>query len=431
MPIRVLKFGGTSVGDTDKIQRVAGIIQQIKAQSGDQVVAVVSAMGHSTDHLVDLAKAFMPIPSGREHDALLATGEMVSAALMAMALNKSGCPALSLNAWQAGMHTESVFNKARLLTIDAAKIRALLDGGQTVIVTGFQGINTQGDITTLGRGGSDTTAVALAAALNATQCDIFTDVRGVYSTDPRIVPAAVKLPQIAYIEMMELARLGAQVLHPRAVETARQWQVKLCVRSTFDLEDCGTMIVDESALQQTPLEGNRPVSGIAADTSQARIAVMAVPDQPGIVSRIFGALSEHKISVDMIIQAVGPSTQTNDVVFTVAADDAELAQSIVAPICTALGGQGVAVDTDIAKISIVGVGMIDRPGIAADMFAALAQAGINIKMIATSEIKISCLVEKAQAKAAVAAIHRTFFEGEAPQELPEPQKVLVDQKLGY
>jgi aspartate kinase len=432
MSLIVLKFGGTSVGTPEKIQRVARIIVNLKAHENARIVTVVSAMGHSTDHLVDLAKAIDPQPEGREYDALLATGEMVSTALMAMCLNHMGLAAVGLNAWQAGMHTEAVFNKARLTTIDVANIHRHLDEQKIVIITGFQGIDTEGNLTTLGRGGSDTTAVALAAALKADRCDIFTDVRGVFSTDPRIVPEAIKLEQIAYIEMMELARLGAQVLHPRAVETARQWHVPLCVRSTFDLEDSGTMIVSEEVLSQLPLEGTRPVSGIASDTSQARIAVIGVPDQPGVVSKIFGALAEKRVSVDMIIQAVGPSTQTNDVVFTVALDDAPAAQAVVQAVARELGGTGeVLVDTDIAKISVVGVGMIDRPGIAADMFKALAQAGINIKMIATSEIKISCLVAKAEAKSAVAAIHRIFFEDlPAPATLQE-DRVLVDQKLGY
>jgi aspartate kinase len=435
----VQKFGGTSVQTVEKIQRVAKIIADTVAE-GNQVVAVVSAMGHSTDALVALAKEICDRPSGRDYDALLATGEMVTASLTAMALNQLGCPAIGLNGPQAGIHTENIHNSARILTIDAPVIEQHLNAGKVVIVTGFQGVNDYGDITTLGRGGSDTSAVALAGELRATRCDIFTDVRGVYSTDPRIVPEAVKLDKIAYIEMLELARVGAQVLHPRAVETARQADVTVRVRSTFHLEDCGTLLlgVDDMAIE-TALP---PVAGIACDDSQARLALRAVPDQPGVAAEIFGKLAQHNISVDMIIQSLSSHDKgelvdadlleatsgkgVNDIAFTIHSDDVAQAVQVLEGVRQTLGAEAVVSDTDIAKISIVGAGMVDRPGIAADMFEALAEAGVNIKMIATSEIKISCLVEKSKAKHAIQVLHRRFF----PQ-ATQDQSQLVDDKLGY
>jgi aspartate kinase len=272
----------------------------------------------------------------------------------------------------------------------------------------------------LGRGGSDTSAVALAGALNAQRCDIFTDVRGVYSTDPRVVPEAVKLNEIAYIEMLELARVGAQVLHPRAVETARQGEVTVFVRSTFELDDPGTRVVGVEAMEM-----DRSVAGIAADDSQARLALLSVPDQPGIAAEIFGSLATHNISVDMIIQSLSDEN-TNDIAFTVALDDLNDAMKVLEEVRQKIGAAEVKVDQDIAKVSIVGAGMIDRPGIAADMFHALAGAKINIKMISTSEIKISCLVDKEQAKDAVRAIHAKFFPANTT-----PEEVIVNQKLGY
>lgn len=419
MPIVVQKFGGTSVGDPEKIQRVARIITDTY-EKGNKVVAVVSAMGHSTDALVDLAKKLSLAPNGREYDALLATGEMVSASLMAMAIQSLGYRAVGLNGAQAGILTEDLYNRARILEIKTETMLRYLEEGTIVIVTGFQGINSLGDFTTLGRGGSDTSAVALAGALGASRCDIFTDVRGVYSTDPRIVPQAVKLNDIAYIEMLELARVGAQVLHPRAVETARQGEVQVFVRSTFDLEDPGTRIVGVDAM-----ELDRSVAGIAADESQVRLALAGVPDQPGVAAEIFGSLANHNISVDMIIQSLS-SDKTNDIAFTVSEDDSHEAIRILEEVRSKIGAREVKTDPDIAKVSIVGAGMIDRPGIASDMFHALAGAQINIKMISTSEIKISCLVDKASAKDAVKVIHETFFPASTPME-----EVVVNEKLGY
>lgn len=419
-PIIVMKFGGTSVGDVEKIRRVARIIVDTY-EKGYKVVTVVSAMGHSTDALVDLANAITETPSGREYDALLATGEMVSTSLMAMCISGMGYKAIGLNGHQAGIVTEDLYNRARIMSIDPSYMHQLLNDNHIVIVCGFQGKNSKNEFTTLGRGGSDTTAVALAGALGAERCDIFTDVRGVYSTDPRVVPEAVKLNDIAYIEMMELARLGAQVLHPRAVETARNADVRVCVRSTFDLEDCGTMVVGEEAL-----EVDRRVAGIACDTSQARIAIVGVPDRPGVAAAIFGGLASQNVSVDMIIQSLGTDGVSNDIAFTVSSNELHEALKVMNDVKGKIGAKDVVVDNDIAKVSIVGVGMIDRPGIAADMFEALSSNQINIKMISTSEIKISCLVEKENANRAVQAIHHQFFPPST-----ETENVLVNEKLGY
>ncbi|MEB3286632.1 MAG: aspartate kinase [Vampirovibrionales bacterium] len=443
-PLIMQKFGGTSVGDAERIKRVARIIADT-AEQGYHVAVVVSAMGHSTDHLVDLANQLTENPSGREYDALLATGEMVTTALMAMALNSMGYPAIGLSGPQAGIHTEDLYNRARILEIKTEHIINQLNGGKIVIISGFQGQNSLGETTTLGRGGSDTSAVALAGALGAERCDIYTDVRGVYSTDPRVVPEAVKLDQISYIEMMELARVGAQVLHPRAVELAKRGNVTLSKRSTFHLEDPGTMIVDHSFLERV-----NPVTGVASDKSQARLAIVGVPDKPGVAADIFGNLADANISVDMIIQSLGSehSGTTNDIAFTIPSTDLADGKRILEDVKNKVGAAAVLVDDDIAKVSIVGAGMIDRPGIAADFFQALSTAGINIKMIATSEIKISCLVEKSAADSAVRAIHKAFFpdaklpaESAIPEEAEEQSLVkealidefgeLVDEKVGY
>lgn len=425
MSLIVQKFGGSSVADVDKIRHVARVVADAYDQ-GHQVVTVVSAMGKTTDGLVALASQVMEHPCGRDYDALLATGEMVTTALLAMTLNAMGYRAVGLNGAQAGITTEDLFNRARILAIDTQAIHRLLDERVIVIVTGFQGIDSQGNITTLGRGGSDTSAVALAGALGADRCDIFTDVRGVFSTDPRIVPHAVRQDRMAYVEMLELARVGAKVLHPRSVETARKFGVTLYVRSTFDLDDPGTMVAGAD-----PMELERPVAGIACDENQARLALTGVPDRPGVAADVFGRLAECNVSVDMIIQSL-PSQEaaangmTNDIAFTVAVSDLPVASQTLEAVRADLGARAVLSDPDVAKVSIVGAGMVDRPGIAADMFKSLAAAGINIKMITTSEIKISCLVAKADAKRAVQEIHHMFFpESEASAD------VLVNQKLGY
>jgi len=418
-PIVVQKFGGSSVATAEKIKNVARIIIDAH-EKGHRTVAVISAMGDSTDDLVTLANELSPKPAGRDYDALLATGEMVSVAAMALAINGMGYKAVGLNGWQAGVRTEDLHNRARILEIDTKNILKHLNEGTIVLITGFQGYNSFGDITTLGRGGSDTSAVALTAALVADRCDIYTDVRGVYSTDPRIVPEAVKLDHISYIEMMELARVGAQVLHPRAVDLARQGQLRLCKRSTFDLKDTGTMMIEEVNTN------NRAVTGIACDKSQIRFALVGCPDRPGVAAEIFGSLARENISVDMIIQSLGKEPSTNDIAFTVSGNDLHDAERVLKEIKTKVGAAELAQDVEISKVSIVGAGMIDRPGIAADMFEALAKAKINIKMISTSEIKISCLVDKGQGEDAVRALHRQFFP-----EAHEREGVLVNEKVGY
>lgn len=402
MGIIVQKFGGTSVADPEKIKNVAKAVIREK-NNGNDVIVVVSAMGHTTDYLVKLAKDITPTPDSREMDMLLATGEQVSIALLAMAIQAQGYKAVSMNAMQVGIITECIHTKARIVDIKTNKLKQHLDEGKIIVVAGFQGVTPDGEITTLGRGGSDTSAVAIAGALQAERCDIYTDVEGVYTTDPRIVPKATKLDEISYEEMLELAHVGANVLHPRSVETAKQFKVPMRVRSTFKLDDLGTYItgVDD-------MEIYKPVAGVASDLSQIRIVICEVPDKPGNAAKIFEALSKDDVSVDMIIQSYGRSDDTNDIAFTVDASDYDKTMSIVKNVIKEIGASGVLVDEDIAKVSIVGAGMVDRPGIAASMFKALAECGINIKMISTSEIKISCLVEKNQSNAAIAALHTAF-----------------------
>ena len=401
--IIVQKFGGTSVADTDKIKNVARAVIREK-NLGNDVVVVVSAMGHTTDALVKLAKEISPNPSSREMDMLLSTGEGVSIALLAMALQAQGCDAVSMNAMQVGIFTEKVHTKARILDIKTDKISKYLEEGKVVVVAGFQGITDDFEITTLGRGGSDTSAVALAGALNAKRCDIYTDVEGVYTTDPRIVPCASKIKQISYEEMMELANSGANVLHPRAVETAARYSIPVRVRSTFKLDDLGTLIL---GVEQ--MEVQRYVTGVALDLSQLRIVVCDVPDNPGTAAMLFDALADENISVDMIIQSYARKiVNTNDIAFTIDKSDLEKAKKVLSDLKENLGYSSIYVDDKIAKISIVGAGMIGRPGIAAKMFRTLANTGINIKMIATSEIKVSCLVDEINANEGVKALHSVF-----------------------
>ena len=401
--IVVQKFGGTSVADTVKIKNVAKAVIR-ERNLGHDVVVVVSAMGHTTDYLVKMAKDISENPSSREMDMLLSTGEGVSIALLAMALQAQGCPAVSMNAIQVGIMTEKVHSKARIINIKTDKINSHLEKGEVVVVAGFQGVTDDLEITTLGRGGSDTSAVALAGALNAIRCDIYTDVEGVYTTDPRIVPHASRLDEISYEEMLELARVGANVLHPRAVETAKQYNVPLRVRSTFKLDNLGTLIlgVDE-------MELHKPVTGVASDLSQLRVVVCDVIDNPGTAAALFNGLADANVSVDMIIQSYArKALNTNDIAFTIDKGDVEQTLAIVESVKEKLGYSNVFVDYKIAKVSIVGAGMIDRPGIAATMFKTLADLGINIKMISTSEIKISCIVAEDDAKKAVEGLHKVF-----------------------
>lgn len=399
----VQKFGGTSVADTDKIKNVARTVIKEK-NNGNDVVVVVSAMGHTTDYLVKMAKDLCPNPSGREMDMLLSTGEGVSIALLAMAIQSQGYDAVSFNAMQIGIMTENVHSKARIVDIKTDKLKQNLKEGKIIVVAGFQGVTEDGEITTLGRGGSDTSAVALAAALNAERCDIYTDVEGVYTTDPRIVPKATRLEEISYEEMLELAHAGANVLHPRSVETAKQFNVPLRVRSSFKTDNLGTLI-----LGVDKMEIYKPVTGVAADLSQARIVVCDVPDVPGQAAKLFGKLAKEHISVDMIIQSYARKvSNTNDIAFTIDSADLEKTIKTLEEMKKELNCGDIQINDNIAKVSIVGAGMIDRPGIASTMFETLAKLGVNIKMISTSEIKISCLVSKDDAHRALKALHEEF-----------------------
>lgn len=402
----VQKFGGTSVADTEKIKRVAqNVIREKK--NGNDVVVVVSAMGHTTDYLVKMAKDINPNPSGREMDMLLSTGEGVSIALLAMAIEAAGYDAVSFNAMQIGIFTENVHSKARIVDIKTDKLKKNLAEGKIIVVAGFQGVTENGEITTLGRGGSDTSAVALAAALNAERCDIYTDVEGVYTTDPRIVPNASRLDEISYEEMLELAHAGANVLHQRSVETAKQFNVPMRVRSSFNVENEGTLI-----LGVDNMEIYKPVAGVAADLSQTRIVVCDVPDIPGQAARLFSNLAKENISVDMIIQSYARKvSNTNDIAFTIDSSDTDKAVETLNKLKPEMKYGEIQVNPEIAKVSIVGAGMIDRPGIASAMFETLAKENINIKMISTSEIKISCLVNKEDAHKAVKALHDVFELG--------------------
>lgn len=404
--IIVQKFGGTSVADTDKIKNVAKTVIREK-NNGNDVVVVVSAMGHTTDHLVKMAYDINATPSSREMDMLLSTGECVSIALLTMAIQAQGYKAVSFNATQIGILTENVHSKARIIDIKTDKLKKNLNEGNIIVVAGFQGVTEDGEITTLGRGGSDTSAVALAAALNAERCDIYTDVEGVYTTDPRVVPNASKLDIVSYEEMLELAHAGANVLHPRSVETAKQYSVPLRVRSSFNLDNMGTLIVGVDEM-----EINKPVTGVAADSSQVRVVVCEVPDTPGEAATLFSSLAEKNVSVDMIIQSYARKTsKTNDIAFTISKEDLPKALEVLEEVKRKLNAADVQIDENISKVSIIGAGMIDRPGIASTMFETLANAGINIKMISTSEIKISCLINKEDANAAVKALHEVFSLG--------------------
>lgn len=402
MGIIVQKFGGTSVADTGRIKNVANAAIK-ESKKGNSVVIVVSAMGDTTDYLVNLARKLSNNPCHREMDMLLSTGEQVSIALLTIALQEIGHQAISLIASQVGITTEGVHSKARILDIKTDKIQKHLASGKIVVVAGFQGITKDNEITTLGRGGSDTSAVALAAALNAERCDIYTDVNAVYSADPRVVPEASRIDIVSYMEMLELARVGAGVLHPRAVETAMQFNVPLRVRSSFHHEDVGTLIIGDELM-----EIYKPVSGVAADLSQVRAAITAVPDAPGTAAKIFSSLAQKNISVDMIIQSYVQENNSNNIAFTMAETDSPEAIKILEKIKAELNASEILIDNDIAKISIVGAGMLDKPGIAADMFKALGEQNINIKMISTSEIKVSCIIDKDKANDAVRAIHKKF-----------------------
>lgn len=403
----VQKFGGTSVADTEKIKNVANSVIREK-KLGNDVVVVVSAMGHTTDYLMKMAKDISDVPSSRELDMLLSTGEGVSIALLSMAIQAQGYDAVSMNAMQIGIITENVHNKARIIDIKTEKLNKYLEEGKIIVVAGFQGVTEDGEITTLGRGGSDTSAVAIAAALKAKRCDIYTDVEGVYTTDPRIVPNASKLEVVTYDEMLELASVGANVLHPRSVETAKQFNMPVRVRSSFNLSNMGTLIKGE----YDDMEICRPVTGVAVDMSKLRIVVCDVPDEPGVAAKIFTTLSDEHISVDTIIQSYARlHNNTNDIAFTINKTDLPRTMELFDKINDEIKADKIHIDDNIAKVSIVGAGMIDRPGVAATMFDTLANLNINIKMISTSEVKISCLVDADVANDALRALHKAFNLG--------------------
>ncbi|MGE5417421.1 MAG: aspartate kinase [Acidobacteriota bacterium] len=400
MGLVVQKFGGSSVATIDKIRNVAGKVVG-EVNNGNQVVATVSAMGDLTDDLITMARQTGNDLSSREMDMLLTTGEQQSAALLALTLQNMGYNAISLTGWQAGIATDEVHSKARITRIQPDRIQQELDRGNIVVVAGFQGLSPDGELTTLGRGGSDTTAVALAASLNADVCDIYTDVSGVYTADPRIVKEASKLDQISYDEMLELASLGAVVLQPRAVEFAMLYNVVVRVRSSFSDEQ-GTYVMEVSKLEK-----ERIVSGVAHDLNVAKVALFDVPDRPGVAKTIFKALATEAINVDMIIQAAMRDDR-NDIAFTITKDDLNKAVPVVENLTREIGASGMYFGENVAKISIVGAGMQSNPGVAATMFECLADAGINIQMISTSEIKVSCVIDAVDIQRAVKALHYQF-----------------------
>jgi aspartate kinase len=400
----VQKYGGTSVGTIDKIRHVAKRVVETK-KAGNDLVVVVSAMAGETDRLIDLAHQIVDTPDEREYDVMVSTGEQVSIALLCMALHALGHRAVSFLGFQIKIITDSEFTKARILNIDSAKVTKELKEGGIIVVAGFQGIDEEGNVTTLGRGGSDTTAVAIAAALNADVCEIYTDVEGVYTTDPGICSNARKLDKISYDEMLEMASLGAKVLHTRSVEFAKKYNVPIHVRSTFS-ENLGTLVIKEDETMEKVV-----VSGVTYNKKEAKITIVGVPDKPGVASMIFNPLAEANINVDMIIQNVSEDGFA-DVTFTVAESGYEKAFEVVKKTVKEIGAADVQFDKDIVKVSIIGVGMRSHAGVAAKMFSTLADEGINIMMISTSEIKISCVISSKYAELAVRVLHDTFELGE-------------------
>lgn len=400
MACYVQKFGGTSVGSLERIQHVAKIIDKTY-RDGHQLVVVLSAMSGETNRLTKMAKALSADPDDREMDVLLSSGERVTIALMAMMLKSLGIKARSFTGRQVGIVTDGAHTRARISRVETKRVLAALQDGVVPIVAGFQGINEASDVTTLGRGGSDLTAVVLAAALKADTCFIYTDVDGVYTADPRLVPSARRLEKISYEEMLELASLGAKVLQTRSVELAAKHQVQLEVRSSFQ-DGPGTRVVKEDADMEQVL-----VSGVTGDHNQAKVTVVGVPDQPGIAAKIFVAIAESAVNVDMIIQNVSQDSLT-DISFTVPREELKSAMSLIQDLAKAVGARTVEVDEAIAKVSLVGVGMRSHSGVAARMFATLSREGINIMMISTSEIKISCVVEEKYMELAVRALHKEF-----------------------
>jgi aspartate kinase len=405
MSIIVQKYGGSSVGNTERIKNVAERVARYRAQ-GDQIVVVVSAMSGVTDGLIKLAKEIMPLPSEREMDMLLATGEQTTIALTAIALHALAVPAVSLTGPQAGIVTDGVHTKAKIQNITPKQVHSLLDQGSVVIVAGFQGQTPDGQITTLGRGGSDLTAIALAASLKADLCQIYTDVDGVYTADPRIVPAARKLPEISYDEMLELASLGAKVMQSRSVEFAKKFGVVFEVRSSLN-ENPGTIVKEETGSME-----NVVIRGISLDKNQAKITLVGVPDRPGVAGCVFRALADAAINVDMIVQSVGhgAGTPATDISFTVDKADVLKARKVIDGLKAEIGFREVIADEKTSKLSIVGVGMRSHSGVAAKMFETLAKENVNIEMISTSEIKISVLIDLAKGEQAMQAVHAAFLE---------------------
>ncbi|KJB88522.1 aspartate kinase [Paenibacillus sp. E194] len=400
MALYVMKFGGSSVGDIERMKRVAKRIVE-KKQEGHQCVVVVSAMGDTTDELIDQSKSLNENPPAREMDMLLTTGEQISVALLSMAVHQLGHQAMSMTGWQAGFRTDGTYGRARIVDIQSERVKNALQEGQIVIVAGFQGMSEVGEITTLGRGGSDTTAVALAAAIQADVCEIYTDVDGIYSTDPRIVNCARKLKEISYDEMLELANLGAAVLHPRAVEYAKHNSVCLVVRSSFNYNE-GTIVKEEATMEQGVV-----VSGIAYDKNVARISILGVADLPGVLAKVFGALANEHIDVDIIVQS-GVLNGEADFSFTTALADCERAVSVIENIRGEVPYREVTSERDLVKISIVGAGMVSHPGVAAKMFDIISRTGVSIKMVSTSEIKVSCVVAADNLHDIIRALHTGY-----------------------
>ncbi|MGW4425341.1 aspartate kinase [Streptosporangium sp. NPDC004631] len=407
MALVVQKYGGSSVADASCIKRVAQRIVTTK-KAGNDVVVIVSAMGDTTDELLDLAQQVSPLPPGRELDMLLTSGERISMALLAMAIANLGQEACSFTGSQAGVITDSSHGRARIIDVTPGRIKGALDAGQVAIVAGFQGVSQDTkDITTLGRGGSDTTAVALAAALNADVCEIYTDVDGVFTADPRIVPVARKVPRISYEEMMEMAACGAKILHLRCVEYARRFNLPIHVRSSFSTKE-GTWVVSDPDSEGTEME--QPIiSGVAHDRSEAKITVVGVPDKVGEAATIFKTLADAEVNIDMIVQNVSAAaTGRTDISFTLPASDGSTALTALKKIQENIGFESLLFDDQIGKVSLVGAGMRSHPGVTATFFAALADAGVNIEMISTSEIRISVIVGQDEVDSAVTAAHRAF-----------------------
>ncbi len=400
MALVVQKFGGTSVGDPQKLTAVARRLVAAR-EAGSQVVGVLSAMGRVTDELLALSHEVSPLPEPRELDMLLSVGERISCALAAMAINDLGHKAISLTGSQAGIVTDSSHGKAKIVEIRAHRIHEALEADQIVLVAGFQGVSTESEVTTLGRGGSDLTAVALAAALDADVCEIFTDVEGVFTADPRIVPEARKLSAMSYEEMLELSASGGKVLMLRSVEFARNHGVRIHVRSSFNDTE-GTLVTSQEELMEQPI-----ISGIAHDTSEAEITILGVPDRPGIAAALFRRLADETVNVDMIVQNVSADGHT-DISFTVPKSELLRIGPVIEAVARDVDARGVAQDSEIAKISLIGAGMKSNPGVAADMFDALAEAGINIGIISTSSIRISCVVPASEVERAVKVVHDKF-----------------------